>query len=31
MRGPSYDKFGYRILDARSGPAERPLEETWPW
>jgi general secretion pathway protein K len=31
MRGPSYDKPGYRILDARSGPAERPLEETWPW
>jgi hypothetical protein len=31
MRGPSYDKAGYRILDARSGPAERPLEETWPW
>ena len=31
MREPSYDKAGYRILDARSGPAERPLEETWPW
>jgi general secretion pathway protein K len=31
MRGPSYDKAGYRILGARSGPAERPLEETWPW
>ena len=31
MRGPSYDKGGYRILDTRSGPAERPLEETWPW
>jgi general secretion pathway protein K len=28
---PSYDKAGYRVLDARSGPAERPLEETWPW
>jgi general secretion pathway protein K len=31
MREPSYDKSGYRVLDARSGPAERPLEETWPW
>jgi general secretion pathway protein K len=31
MREPSYDKTGYRILDARSGPAERPLEEIWPW
>ena len=31
MIGPSYDKAGYRILDARSGPAVRPLEETWPW
>lgn len=31
MRGPSYDKTGYRILDTRSGPAERPLEEIWPW
>jgi general secretion pathway protein K len=31
MREPSYDKTGYRVLDARSGPAERPLEETWPW
>jgi general secretion pathway protein K len=29
--GPTYDKTGYRILDARSGPAVRPLEETWPW
>lgn len=31
MREPSYDKTGFRVLDARSGPAERPLEETWPW
>lgn len=29
--GPKYDRSGYRILDARSGPAVRPLEETWPW
>jgi len=31
MMGPTYDKSGYRVLDARSGPAVRPLEETWPW
>ena len=31
LLSPSYDKGGYRILDARSGPAVRPLEETWPW
>ena len=31
MLSPTYDKNGYRILDARSGPAVRPLEETWPW
>ena len=29
--GPTYDVGGYRILDARSGPAVRPLGETWPW
>jgi general secretion pathway protein K len=29
--GPGYDASGYRILDSRSGPAVRPLEETWPW
>jgi len=28
---PEYDASGYRILDSRSGPAVRPLEETWPW
>ncbi len=28
---PRYDSGGYRILDSRSGPAVRPLEETWPW
>jgi hypothetical protein len=31
LLSPEYDKGGYRILDARSGPAVRPLEETWPW
>jgi len=31
LLSPAYDKGGYRILDARSGPAVRPLEETWPW
>lgn len=31
MLGPKYDANGYRILDARSGPAVRPMEETWPW
>ena len=31
MFGPRYDTTGYRILDARSGPAVRPLEESWPW
>jgi general secretion pathway protein K len=31
MLAPRYDRSGYRILDARSGPSIRPLEETWPW
>ena len=31
LMSPTYDRGGYRILDARSGPAARPLEETWPW
>jgi general secretion pathway protein K len=31
LLSPTYDPGGYRILDARSGPAVRPLEETWPW
>jgi len=31
LLSPTYDPNGYRILDARSGPAVRPLEEIWPW
>ena len=31
LLAPKYDIGGYRILDARSGPAVRPLEEVWPW
>ena len=31
LLAPTYDLGGYRILDARSGPAVRPLEEIWPW
>jgi hypothetical protein len=31
LLSPTYDLGSYRILDARSGPAVRPMEETWPW
>ena len=31
LLSPTYSLGGYRILDARSGPAARPMEETWPW
>lgn len=31
LLAPNFDPRGYRVLNARSGPAERPLEETWAW
>jgi general secretion pathway protein K len=31
LLAPTYDRGGYRVLDARSGPVARPMEETWPW